>query len=60
MLCFRFVDMKNTIDKEVIEIMACNKCGSNLHLFQKEEEQFLKCSSCGKEFKIRDGIIIME
>gem|GEM_PF-6213745 len=48
---------KETVSK-LEEIMVCLECGSKLKYESNGEGKF-KCTKCGKEYKIEDGIILM-
>lgn len=43
------------IDKELLEILACPSCKSDVKL----EDNKIVCKKCGKRYPIRDGIPIM-
>ncbi len=47
------------IDKELLEILACPKCKSEVRL--DEDAQRIVCTSatCGLRYPIRDGIPVM-
>ena len=44
-----------TIDKELLEILACPACKTAVKL----EGERLACVSCGRRYPIRDGIPVM-
>jgi hypothetical protein len=44
-----------TIDKELLEILACPLCKTEVRL----EGERLVCVKCGRRYPIRDGIPIM-
>ena len=46
-----------TLDKELLEILACPKCKGELEY--REEEQVLVCSKCRLRYPIKDDIPIM-
>ena len=46
-----------TINKELLDILACPKCKGNVHL--NEEEDGIVCDSCKLMYPIRDDIPIM-
>ncbi len=46
-----------SLDKELLEILACPKCKGEL--VYKEEEQVLVCEACRLRYPIRDDIPIM-
>ena len=45
------------ISKELLEIIACPKCGGGLKL--SEDGNFLICESCRIKYPIDDGIPIL-
>jgi hypothetical protein len=46
-----------TINRELLEILACPKCKGIVHLAEKKDG--LVCRSCGLLYPIRDGIPVM-
>lgn len=46
-----------TVNKELLDILACPKCKSNVHLNEKEDG--IICDSCKLMYPIRDDIPIM-
>ena len=46
-----------TINKELLDILACPKCKGNVHL--NEREDGIICDSCKLMYSIRDDIPIM-
>ncbi|MFH1588307.1 MAG: Trm112 family protein [Candidatus Diapherotrites archaeon] len=46
--------MPEELSNEVLEILACTKCGSNLD-YNKAQSK-LVCIKCSKEFRIENGI----
>ncbi|HIH22033.1 MAG TPA: Trm112 family protein [Candidatus Diapherotrites archaeon] len=50
---------KKELSKELLEVLACPKCHSNLNY--NRAKNFLKCQSkkCALTFKVEDGIPIM-
>ncbi len=46
-----------TIDKKLLEILACPKCKGDIRL--TESEDGLICDACKLLYEIRDGIPIM-
>jgi len=46
-----------SIDRELLDILACPKCKGNVHL--NEEEDGIICDSCKLKYPIRDDIPIM-
>ncbi len=45
------------INKKLLEILACPECKKAVKY--KKEKNILKCSGCGREYKIKDDIPIM-
>lgn len=43
------------IDKELLEILACPACKSEVKL----REEKIVCTKCGRRYPIRDGIPVM-
>lgn len=46
-----------TINRELLDILACPKCKGNVHLNEKEDG--IICDSCKLMYPIRDDIPIM-
>jgi len=46
-----------TIDKELLDILACPKCKGNIHLNDKADG--LVCDACRLMYPIKDGIPVM-
>lgn len=46
-----------TVDKELLEILACPKCRGELKLAGKKDA--LACKACGLVYPIKDGIPVM-
>ncbi len=46
-----------SIDRELLDILACPKCKGNVHLNEKEDG--LICDNCKLKYPIRDDIPIM-
>jgi len=46
-----------TINKELLDILACPKCKGNVHL--NEREDGIICDSCKLMYPIKDDIPIM-
>ncbi|MGD0275014.1 MAG: Trm112 family protein [Syntrophales bacterium] len=46
-----------TISKELLDILACPKCKSNIRL--SETEDGLICDTCRLLYEIREGIPVM-
>ncbi len=47
------------IDKELLEILACPKCKSDVRLDEAAQRIVCTSSSCGLRYPIRDGIPVM-
>jgi len=48
------------IAKDLLEILACPMCKSDIELVEYSPENFgLKCTSCKKIYPIKDGIPVM-
>ena len=43
------------IDKELLEILACPVCKSDIQL----QDERIVCTQCGRKYPIKDGIPIM-
>ena len=46
--------MHEELSNEVLEILACTKCKSNLN-YNKTQSKLI-CIKCGKDFKVENGI----
>lgn len=46
-----------SVDKDLLDILACPKCKGDLTL--KDDESGLVCKACELFYEIRDGIPIM-
>jgi len=46
-----------TIDKELLEILACPNCREAVE--EREAESVIVCLGCGYRYPIRDGIPVM-
>ena len=44
-----------TIDKELLEMLACPLCKAAVRL----EGEKIVCTSCGRRYPVRDGIPVM-
>ena len=44
------------IDKELLEILACPACKSQVEL---RDNKKIVCTKCGRRYPIRDGIPVM-
>ena len=51
------IEVKMTINKELLDILACPKCKGSI--FLNESENGLICRHCRLLYEIRDGIPIM-
>ncbi len=47
------------IDKELLEILACPKCKSEVRLDEAAQRIICTSPSCGLRYPIRDGIPVM-
>mgnify|MGYP000026364157 CR=1 FL=1 len=47
------------IDKELLNILACPVCKSDVILVNKKGEEKIKCTGCGRLYPIKEGIPIM-
>jgi uncharacterized protein YbaR (Trm112 family) len=47
------------IDKELLEILACPKCKSDVKLDEAAQRIICTSPSCGLRYPIRDGIPVM-
>lgn len=45
------------IDSKILDILACPACKGDLEY--KAKEEIIKCTSCGNEYKVMDGIPMM-
>ena len=43
------------IDKELLEILACPACKSDIKL----QDEKIVCTQCGRKYPIKDGIPVM-
>lgn len=46
-----------TIDKDLLEILACPNCRGDVEY--RESEQVIVCLKCGYRYPVRDGIPVM-
>ncbi len=47
------------IDKELLEILACPLCKTEVRLETKGGGEFLVCGQCARRYPVRDGIPVM-
>jgi len=47
------------IDKELLEILACPKCKSEVRLDESAQRIICMSATCGLRYPIRDGIPVM-
>ena len=47
------------IDKELLEILACPLCKTEVRHEVKGEAEFLVCGKCSRRYPIRDNIPVM-
>ena len=52
---FPTIEEKDMIDKELLDILACPACKSEVRL----EGDRIVCTKCGRRYPIRDGIPVM-
>jgi len=45
------------LNKEILDILACPKCKSSLHI--TEDEKSLICDKCNKRYPLVDGIPVL-
>ncbi|MGE5340410.1 MAG: Trm112 family protein [Candidatus Omnitrophota bacterium] len=51
---------KEIISKELLDILACPACKTDVELIEYKKEQYgLKCIQCHRIYPIRDGIPVM-
>ncbi|MFH1055749.1 MAG: Trm112 family protein [Candidatus Altiarchaeota archaeon] len=48
-----------TLDKKLLDIMACPKCKGDLAYKDTKTEESLTCPKCKLKYKVEDGIPIM-
>ncbi len=48
-----------TLDKTLLDILACPKCKGDLIYKDAEEEESLTCNACRLRYAVEDGIPIM-
>ena len=48
-----------TLDKKLLDILACPKCKGDLTYKDGKEEESLTCNKCKLKYKVEDGIPIM-
>lgn len=48
-----------TVDKKLLDILACPKCKGDLAYENKEGKESLACDKCRLRYKVDDGIPIM-
>ena len=48
-----------TLDKKLLDIMACPKCKGDLNYLDTKEEESLTCGKCRLKYRVEDGIPIM-
>ena len=54
---YRILEEYMTVNKELLDILACPKCKGDIHL--NEKENGLVCEACRLGYEIRDDIPIM-
>lgn len=51
---------KNTISKELLEILACPQCKTDVKLTEYRSDTYgLQCIKCKRIYPIKDGIPVM-
>lgn len=51
---------KGVISKELLEVLACPKCKSDIELIERDTDTYgLKCEACRLIYPIKDGIPVM-
>ena len=51
---------KEVISKELLEVLACPKCKSDIELIERDPNTYgLKCGTCRLLYPIKDGIPVM-
>jgi uncharacterized protein YbaR (Trm112 family) len=48
-----------TLDKKLLDILACPKCKGDLQYKDTPEEESLSCAKCRLKYKVDEGIPIM-
>lgn len=48
-----------TLDKSLLDILACPKCKGDLEYVDKEDDECLICHACKLKYRVEDGIPIM-
>jgi uncharacterized protein YbaR (Trm112 family) len=48
-----------TLDKKLLDILACPDCRGDIKYSIKGKKESLKCLKCKRIFEVRDGIPIM-
>jgi uncharacterized protein len=48
-----------TLDKKLLEILACPKCKGDLRYKDTPQEESLTCDKCRLRYRVEDGIPIM-
>jgi uncharacterized protein YbaR (Trm112 family) len=48
-----------TLDKKLLDILACPKCKGDLAYKDTPEQESLTCSRCKLKYRVEDGIPIM-
>ena len=47
------------IDKELLDILACPVCKSDVELITKNGQEKIRCKGCGRLYPVKEGIPIM-
>jgi uncharacterized protein YbaR (Trm112 family) len=48
-----------TVDKELMEILACPSCRGDVELRPEGDAEWIVCLKCGLRYPVRDGIPVM-
>ena len=48
-----------TLDKKLLDILACPKCKGDLEYKDTKEEESLACNKCKLKYRVEDGIPVM-
>jgi uncharacterized protein YbaR (Trm112 family) len=48
-----------TVEKELLEILACPSCRADVELRDDAGRELIVCTGCGLRYPVRDGIPVM-
>lgn len=48
-----------TLDKKLLDILACPKCKGDLEYKDTPDDESLTCNACKLKYRVEDGIPIM-